>query len=298
MLLVRRVLPSCAAVCLVAALSPSVMATGTVDGELLFDGKPIAIGHVTAFQVRKFSDPRSRSIQVMLTPRPLDHDALRMADDPASTAINDEALGDADLLSMIVDDDGQVQINAHVGGVQYIESSGEIMGGPGGLLATCTANSAQRIACSVQSRQPISALDGPTWTLDVRFDTAVLSPPVLRNLADDGGDPGKALMALASAAAGDDPGAILALLSPEDAQAYGGDYMSAEGALESLKSRFEFSFPRQPRVTGGVLRTEDRAMLDTESTQEDGSRMLYAVTMERHDGTWRYVSARLLGFLD
>ncbi len=298
MSLFTRVLSPLATVCLAFAHSPPMAEAGTVDGQLLFDGQPVAIDHVTAFQVRKFSDPRSRSTQVMLTPRPLDHDALRAADDPAGAAINDEALRDADHLRLILDDDGQVQVNAHVGGVQYIESSGAIMGGPGGLVATCTSNSARHVACSVKSREPVAALDGPIWSLDVRFDTAVLAPPVLRNLSDDGGDPGKSLMALASAAARDDLDAILAHLLPEDVDMYRAEYLSIEGALESIRSRFEFGFPRQPRVTGGELRTADRAILDTESTQEDGSRMLYAVTMARHAGTWRYVSARLLGFLD
>jgi len=212
-------------------------------------------------------------------------------------AINDEAVKDADYLSLFVSSDGKVTMNAKVGGTQYLDSSGEIMRQPGSLIAHCTTNTAEHVACTVKVAKPVKSMDGPAWTIDVAFDATVLSRPKGKPIAADGGEPGKAFLALVAAAKGDDLGKITALLTPAEAEDYQRDYNTPAANLESAKTTLGYQLPKQPRLTGGEWQDENTALLEVEGVPYEDGKMLYLVEMQRHEGQWRYSSAHIIGML-
>lgn len=280
-----------------------LLATGpawadSVAGEFVLDGQALKPTEVAAFRIRDQFNPREFITYVMLTTRPVQREAIAADTDPYTAAINDEAAMNADYLSFFVRGNGETSMNAHVGGTQYLDSSGKIMGQRGSLLADCPQNSAQRVACSVKVAKPVKSMDGPAWSVDVNFDSAVLMRAPGKALPKDGGEPGKTLLALVKAATGDDLPAILALLTPGEAEDYQRDYNTPEENLANAKQMFEFTLPKQPRITGGELLDDDTALLEVEGVPYEGTRVLYLVRIERHGGRWGYASSQRVGLLD
>ena len=179
---------------------------------------------VAAFRMRDQSNPRTVETYVMLTAKPVDGASISAALDPYAVAINDPAVRDDDYLAFNVRADGETSLNAHVGGTQYLDTSGTIMGQPGSLIANCRENTPTHIACSVKTEKPVKAMDGPTWSMDLSFEADVLSRPPGKAMAKDGEAPGKALLALRDAVGGSDLAKILALLTPEEAKSYQEDW--------------------------------------------------------------------------
>ena len=270
----------------------------SVSGQFELGGKVMKPTDVAAFRIRDQFNAREFTTYVMLTTKPVDREAIAKDTDPYTTAINDEAVSDADYLAFHVDPDNKVGVNAHVDGVQYIDSSGKIMGQPGSLVALCKSNTPARVTCSVKTAKPVKSMDGPTWSLDVQFDAEVLARTPGKPLPKDGGEPGKAFKAFAAAAAGDDLDQILALLVPSEAEDYQDDYNTKEENLASAKQMFGFTVPKQPKITGGELVDDDTAILEVEGSPYEGSRFLYLVTMQRHDGRWLYEMSQQAGMLD
>jgi hypothetical protein len=269
----------------------------SVSGHFELDGKSLAPTEVAAFRVRDQFNAREFTTYVMLTTQPVDREAIAKDTDPYTTAINDEAVRDADYLSFHVDAGGTASMNAHVGGTQYIDSSGKIMGATGGLVATCSTNTPERVACNVKSAKPVKTMDGEAWTVDVSFDSAVLSRAPGKPLPKDGGEPGKVFLGLVEAAKGNDLGKIVALLAPSEAEDYQRDYNTPEENLASAKQMFEFTLPKQPKITGGELPDADTALLEVEGVPYEGSRVLYIVTLQRTGGRWGYLSSNQAGML-
>lgn len=281
----------------VIGLPSTVVVAGPVTGEFVIDGRVLPTAHVVAYRVRDFSDARRYSTHVMLTARPVDREAIANADDPRTTAINDEAVANDDFITFLVDPDGKVSMNASVGGVQYLDSSGLIMGERGSLVAECQDNTAQRIACAIRTAEPVKSLDGPTWSMDLRFDTGIVSSPTASPLPADGGAAGRAFDALMTALQEASLEAILAGLVPEQAGYYSADYLPEADRLDSVRNLFEYSLPKQAKVTGGTQLNAETAMLEVEGMADGDTRMLYAVRMEQHAGRWGYASSRVLGLL-
>lgn len=273
-------------------------AADTTSGQFVLDGKALAPTSVAAFRVRSQDNPREFSTYVMLSTKPMDLEALAQSDDAYATAINDAAVMNDDHLAFGINADGTVSMNAHVGGTQYIDSSGYIMGSKGSLVADCTTSTIERVACSVRNAKPVKAMGGDTWTVDVKFDSAVIPRASGTPLPTDGGEPGKAFDAFIEAARGDDLPKIIALLSPRQAEMFSHDYNTPEENLKSAKQMFEFTLPKKHKVTGGELRGEDKALLEVEGVPFEGSRVLYIVSMERADGRWGYVFSQWAGKLD
>ncbi len=269
----------------------------SVSGQFELDGKALVPASVAAFRVRDQGNPREFSTYVMLSTRPMNLEALANDADPYTTAINDEAVLHDDHLGFGVDADGTVSMNAHVGGTQYIDSSGSIMGSKGSLVADCTTNTLERVTCSVRNAKPVKTIGGNNWTVDVKFDSAVIARASGKPLPKDGGEPGRALDALIKAARGDDLAAIVAHLAPSQAENYQRDYNTPAENLASAKQMFEFSLPKKHRITGGELRDENTALLEVEGVPFEGSRVLYIVEMERTDGRWGYVFSQWAGTL-
>ena len=286
-----------ALVALTCAL-PGSGAAAPVGGQFELDGQATKPANVAAFRVRDQFHPREIETYVMLTATPVDKEAIKSSLDPYATAINDPAvMGENDYLAFWVKANGETQMNAHVGGTQYVDSSGKVMGMQGSLVASCKENTAARVACTVKTAKPVKSMDGPSWSLDVNFESDVAARPAGKPMAADGEAPGKALMALRGALAGKDLQKILGMLTPEQAKSYNEDWRTPEENLESAKDILDMRVPKQPKITGGEWLADDRAVLEVEGAPYPNGKMLYLVEMRRVDGQWRYADSTPAGLL-
>lgn len=273
------------------------LAAAPITGKFVIGGEELELKEAAAFRMRDQRNPRSYDTYVMLTAKPVDRAAIGAALDPYVVAINDPAVTDANYIGLTVDAKGVVGMNARVDGTQYLDSSGSIMGQKGSLVATCKENSATRISCAVKTPEPVKSMDGPTWSMDLSFETDVLSRPPGKALAKDGEAPGKALLALRAALGGQDLAKILALLMPEEGDDYRADWRSPAENLAAAVDLFGTIVPKKPRITGGEWISEDHAVLEVEGQPWDDGKMLYLVEMRLVDGQWRFESAGTVGML-
>lgn len=272
-------------------------AADRVGGQFVLDGKAFKPTEVAAFRVRDQFHPREYETYVMLTAAAVDRAAIARDDDPYAVAINDAAVKDADYLSLFVRANGEVSMNAHMGGTQYVDTSGTMMGQKGSLQAQCTSNTRERVACTVRVAAPVKAIDGPTWSVDVNFDAAVQARAPGQPVAAGGGEMGQALMALYAAVQGNDLGKLLALLSHAQGENYRRDYNTPEENLQDAKSTLGFQLPKKPKITGGERVDADTALLEVEGVPYEDGRMLYLVRMRREGGHWVFDGARVAGML-
>ncbi|HEY3572123.1 MAG TPA: hypothetical protein VGP73_29625 [Thermoanaerobaculia bacterium] len=268
-----------------------------VSGQFVLDGKAVAVSEVAAFRMRDQFNPRTLETYVMLTAKPVDRAAISASLDPYSVAINDPATLHADYIAFSVRANGEVGMNAHVGGVQYIDTSGRIMGQPGSLVAKCSENTPTRVACHVKTEKPVKTMDGPTFSLDLSFEADVQSRKPGKPLAKEDQAPGQALLALRAAVAGDDLAKILALLTPEQAKSYQEDWQSPAENLKSAKDILNVQLPKNPKITGGEMLADDHVVLEVEGEPYENGHMLYLVEMRRIDGRWLYERASVAGML-
>lgn len=270
---------------------------GPVSGQFVLAGKPVPVNEVAAFRMRDQFNPRTFETYVMLTAKPVDRAAIGASLDPYTVAINDPAVDDADYLAFSVHADGKVSVNAHVGGTQYIDTSGTIMGQRGSLIASCRENTPARVACSVKTKEPVKAMDGPTWSMDLSFESDVIGRKPGKPLAKDGEAPGKAFLALRAAVEGNDLSKILALLTPDQAKSYQEDWRTPEENLASAKDILGVRLPKQPKITGGELVANDHAVLEVEGVPYENGHMLYLVEMRQVDGRWLFEQSSVAGML-
>ncbi|MEO8505442.1 MAG: hypothetical protein ABI609_16215 [Acidobacteriota bacterium] len=276
----------------------AVAAASPISGKFTIAGKTLPVKEVAAFRMRDQFNPRALETYVMLTTKPVNRAAIAADLDPYAVAINDPAVsGDADYLAFSVGADGKVSLNAHVGGTQYIDTSGSMMGQKGSLTASCRENTATHIACTVKTEKPVKPMDGPTWTLDMTFEADVASRTPGKPLAKDGEAPGKALLALRSALAGKDLAKILALLTPGEAKSYQEDWRSPAENLASAKDVLDARVPKKPKITGGELVADDHAVLEVEGVPYESGHMLYLVEMRLIGGKWLYEQSSVAGML-
>ena len=269
----------------------------TVAGAFTLSGKALKPAHVAAFRVRNQNAPRTLETYVMLTLKPVDIAAISAEIDPYVAAINDPAVMREDYLSFWVSDSGETRVNAHVGGTQYIDSSGFIMGSKGSLVASCKENTPSRIACTVKTPEAVKSMDGPSWTLDVTFAAAVSSRASGKPLPADGGPAAKALVELVTAVGGNALAPILAGLTPDEAKSFQETYRTPAENLESAKSLLGVRLPKKPKVTGGEQIAIDHVVLEVEGEPYPGGKMLYLVQMRLIDGRWRYDRSNPVGLL-
>jgi hypothetical protein len=270
---------------------------GTISGQFVLGGKPVAVREVAAFRMRDQFNPRTFETYVMLTAKPVDSAKISASLDPYSVAINDPAVRDDDYIAFSVRANGEVGVNAHVGGVQYLDTSGSMMGQPGSLIAKCRENSATHIACSVKTEKPVKPMDGPTWTMDFSFEADVLARALGKPMAQDGGAPGKAMLALREALGGTDLAKILALLTPHEGKDYQEDWRTPAENLASAKEMLDARLPKQPKITGGEMVANDYAVLEVEGVPYENGHMLYLVEMRLINGNWVFESSSVAGML-
>ena len=94
-----------------------VIHASPISGQFVLDGKPVPAREIAAFRVRDQFNPRTVETYVMLTATTVDRAAIGASLDPYTAAINDPAARDADYLAFSVRANGEVSVNAHVGGV-------------------------------------------------------------------------------------------------------------------------------------------------------------------------------------
>lgn len=268
-----------------------------ISGQLVLDGKPVPVSEIAAFRMRDQFNPRTVETHVMLTTKPVDRAAIVASLDPYTTAINDPATLNADYLAFSVRANGEVALNAHVGGVQYVDTSGTIMGQRGSLIAKCSENTPTRIACHVKTEKPVKTMDGPTWSMDLSFAADVVSRKPGKPIAKDGEAPGQALLALRAAVAGEDLAKILALLTPNEAKSYQEDWRTPAENLASAKEILDVRLPKKPKITAGEMLADDHAVLEVEGEPYENGHMLYLVEMRLIDGRWVYEGSSVAGML-
>jgi hypothetical protein len=269
----------------------------TVSGKFELDGKATVPTQVAAFRMRDQNAPRTIQTYVMLTTKAVNRDAIKDSVDPYAVAINDPAVQDTDYVAFEVGANGETHMNAHVGGTQYVDSSGKIMGQQGSLVANCRENTATRVACTVKTEKPVKTMGGPSFSLELSFDTEISARPPGKPIAADGGDPGKALMALNAAAGGNDLAKILALMTPGAGKSYREDWRSPAENLAEAKDFLKARLPKEPKITGGELLADDYAVLEVEGVPFKNGRMLYLIEMRLSDGHWVYEQSGAAGFL-
>jgi len=153
-------------VMLLAVAAPAL--ADSVSGQFAVEGKaPLKPAAAAAFVAE------DKSTFVLLTPKPVDRAAIAKSSDPYSVAINDPSLRGTDYLAFWVDAKGKVTMNATVGGTQYMDTSGLMMGQKGSLVASCSSNTPEHAACSVKTTKTVKFRDEPGWSLDMTFDVAV-----------------------------------------------------------------------------------------------------------------------------
>ena len=161
---------SVAAVVLCVTCS-SAMA-GPASGSVRSKTGAILPKRAVAYVVRDDLDAAPR-VEILLTDAAIDLARLRGETDPHRAAINLEALRDHDYLLLWVAADGTVTMNATYSKTmtQYINDT------EGGLMATFTVNTAEKIEGRVHSPVPLKSMDGASYTIDVKFSADVLAGP-------------------------------------------------------------------------------------------------------------------------
>ncbi len=279
------------------ALSAAAGQAQSVSGAFTMSGKSFKPTHAAAFRMRDQNAARTFETYVMLTTAPVDVKKISNDVDPYTVAINEPAAMNSDYIGMQINDAGETRVNAHIGGTQYIDTSGYLMGMKGSLVATCKENTAGRIACSVKTAQPVKPMSGPEWTMDVTFATPVASRTPGKPLPADGGPAGKALLTLITAVSGKTLAPILAGLTPAQAKSYQESYNTPAENLKSAKEILGFRLPKKPKITGGEIIADDYVVLEVEGVPFGTSRMLYLIEMRLVDKTWRYDASSSVGML-
>ena len=247
---------------------------GTISGQYVIGGKTVEVHEVAAFRVRDQFNPRALETYVMLTARPVDRAKIGAALDPYAVAINDPAVRDADYLAFSVRAGGETSVNASVGGVQYLDSSGSIMGMPGSLVATCRENTATRIAYSVKTAKPVKAmtdrpgrwtsLSNPTcsparrasrWRATARLGQGLSGPARGGRRQRSGEDPG-----VPAAAGGQELSGGLAHPGREPRRREGDPERPAAEEPQDHRRRVDGRRPRGARGRRGAVRKQPHAL--------------------------------------
>lgn len=157
------------------AITLAVGGTAFAQGHFELDGIGQSFDEVSAFSIRSRNNPGGHDTMVLLTTTAPDRAAIRDADDPYAVAINDPATA-GDLLTVVVRGDGTVTLNADIGGVQYVDSSGRILGTAGSLAADCNVNTAEHVACVVHGCHPLEVGKLPLITNFLRSRSPAPKP--------------------------------------------------------------------------------------------------------------------------
>ncbi len=159
-------------VAFVLCLSGGSAMAGPASGSVRSKTGAILPKRAVAYVVRDARDAAPR-VEVLLTDAAIDVSRLRGERDPHLAAINLAALRDHDYLLLWVAADGTVTMNATYSKTmtQYINDT------EGGLMATFTVNTPDKIEGRVHSPVPLKSIDGASYTIDVTFSAEILTAP-------------------------------------------------------------------------------------------------------------------------
>lgn len=279
--------------CLVLVASVSSVIAGPASGTVRSATGTITVKQAIAYAVRDSRNPRAWHTEVLLTDVPVDAASLRGDLDPHVRAINFEPLKDRNYLLLWINADGSVAMNATYSKTmtQYMTDSSE------GLKGAFTTNTAAKVEGRVFSPSPLKTMDGPTYTIDVKFSADVMPGLTGTALPAGGGDPGKAFTAFMGAIAKKNWNGIKSGLSPATLPSFEKDYNTPAENLSSAIDILKAWLPLdKARVTGGVLVSDTDAVLEMEGDRF-GSRTLTLVRMTKTGAVWQFRESVTAGML-
>lgn len=255
-------------------------ASGTVTSPKGTISPKQAVGYV----VRDQRNARNTQIELLLTEVPVNAASLHDQLDPHVVAINFDELRDRNYLLLWVSPAGTIGMNATYSATmtQYINDTSA------GLKAELTTNTPTKVEGRVYSPSPLKTMDGPTYTIDVKFSADVIPALSGTALPAGGGEAGKALTTWAAAVTKKDWSGIKAGLSPNVLPMYDRDYDTpkekADSASDILSARMPMT---KMKVSGGLLINPTMAVLEVEADRF-GTRVLELVKMVKTGGVWQY----------
>ena len=210
----------CACVMPLVVATAAVAAAGPASGTVKSATGTISPTQAIAYVVRDGRNARNTHVELLLTDVPVDAARLAGDLDPHATAINVDELRDRNYLLLWIGADGAVTMNA-----TYTKTMTQYMNdASGGLKAELTTNTPTKIEGRVFSAAPMKTMDGPTYTIDVKFSADVMPALTGTPLPAGGGDPGKALTGFLAAVTKKNWPGIKAGLSPKALPGYDRDY--------------------------------------------------------------------------
>lgn len=286
-----KCLPSVVALLLAVTAAPAL--AGPASGTVKSKTGAIAPKHAIAYVVRDGRNARNSRIELLLTDVAVDAGRLRGELDPHLVAINFEELRDHNYLLLWVAPDGTVTMNATYSKTmtQYINDTA------GGLSATFTTNTAQKVEGRVHSPAPLKSMDGDSYTIDVRFTADVIPGVSGTPLPAGGGDAGKALTAFLGAVKKKQWPAIKTGLSPRALPMFDKDYNSPAENADSAADLFTAWLPMDKLKVGvGQLVEPAVAVLEVEG-ERFGSPWMSLVRMVKTAGVWQFDQSAQAGSL-
>lgn len=245
------------------------------------------------YLVRDQRNARTTQTEMLLSEVMIDSAQMEGVLDPHMVAINLDALRNRNYILLFVHADGWVGINATFskGMTQFLNDTA------GGLKAEFTARTTTRIEGHVFSPAPLKAMDGTTYTVDLRFGVDIAAPPVGTALPAGGGDPGKALAAFLAASQKKNWTTIKAGSTPEALKTFDKSYNSPAENAESAADLLKMWIPLQKMtITGGQLRGRV-AVLNVEGELFPNQLGLSLVQMVKTGAVWQFDRAARAGLV-
>ncbi len=274
-------------------VTATAAAAGPASGTVKSETGTISPTQAIAYVVRDGRNARNRRVELLLTDVPVDAARLAGDLDPHATAINFDELRDRNYLLLWIGADGAVTMNA-----TYTKTMTQYMNdASGGLKAELTTNTPAKIEGRVFSAAPLKTMDGPTYTIDVKFSAEVMPALTGTPLPAGGGDPGKALTGFLAAVTKKNWPGIKAGLSPKALPGYDRDYNTPAENASSAVDIFNARLPMtKAKVAGGVMVSESVAVLELEG-ERFGSRALSLVKMVKTGAAWQFEESAPAGSL-
>jgi len=276
-------------------LFPVIALAGEASGEFTVTKRaPIRPKYAAAFETRDPGDARKKSIEVVLSEEPVDMKAAMAQLDPHTVLINQDALMKHTYVLLWVHANGDISMNATYPETmtQYIELSGPTM------KTEWTTRTENTVAGRFASIKPMKTRSEETYTIDLKFSTAVTRLPAGTKLPADGGEPGKAYKALQAAIAKKSWAGISKNVTPSTLKAFYKDDRTEKENLNDAIETLGFRLPKTVgKITGGELRG-DTAILDVEAEIFRGQNGLFFVQMVKDGSRWIFDQATRVGMVE
>jgi hypothetical protein len=284
---------SLAYVLTLVVVSASVAAAGPASGTVKSATGTISPKQAIAYVVRDGRNARQTQVELLLTDVAVDAARLSGDLDPHATAINFDELRDRNYLLLWIGADGAVTMNA-----TYSKTMTQYMNdASGGLKAELTTNTPTKIEGRVFSAAPMKTMDGPTYTIDVKFSAEVIPALAGAPLPVGGGDPGKAFTGFLAAISKKNWPGMKAGMSPKTLPGFDKDYNTPAENASSAVDIFTAWFPTaKAKVAGGFLVSDTVAVLELEG-ERFGRQMLTLVKMVKTGAAWQFEESVPAGML-